>query len=210
MRKNSTLFLVELAILTAIELIFCFTILGSVPIVPGMIVATLAHIPAIVAALALGKRGGFVIGLVMGFSSLIVWTYMPPVAPVAFAFTPFAPNGNIWSAVISVVPRALFPVAVAWLYSVLKKTIKLPNAAKLPIAAGIAAAAGTVLHSALVLSAIYLAFHTNPVVGGNYLTFVIAWAGINFLFELLFAVVVSAAVIVPLEKVRARTGAQEV
>ncbi|MDR0930932.1 MAG: hypothetical protein LBM38_04230, partial [Clostridiales bacterium] len=50
--KPKTVYLTNIAILIAIEIAFCFTALGSLPITPG-IVATLAHLPAIVAVLLL-------------------------------------------------------------------------------------------------------------------------------------------------------------
>ena len=65
---KKTNFWVQIALFTSIELIFCFTVLGSIPISPG-IVATLAHIPAIIVALTLGKKPAAFRGTVMGISS---------------------------------------------------------------------------------------------------------------------------------------------
>ncbi len=198
--KKNTLFWVQMSLFTAIELLFCFTFLGSLPISPG-IVATLAHIPALVAALTLGKKAGGFIGAVLGISSLIVWTFMPPNALVAFAFSPFAPNGNFWSLLISVVPRFIFPVFAAWLFETLRKR------RGLVFSASIAAGAGTLLHSLLVLSGIYIAFHGNEVVGGSYTDFLVAWGGLNAVMEIAVAVIVLGALIVPLTKVnRGRIG----
>jgi uncharacterized membrane protein len=197
MKRVQILFLVELSILAAIEIIFCFTPLGSLPVSPG-IVATLAHIPAIVAALILGKKGGAIIGGVMGISALIIWTFIPPNPLVAFAFSPFAPNGNIFSLLIVLLPRILFPVIVAWLYIVLKKRMHIS------VAAALAAGIGTAAHTLMVLSGIYLAFHGNAVIGGAYVDFIIAWAGVNAIIEILAAVIVAAAVVVPLEKIKSR------
>ena len=197
--KNKTLFWVQMAIFTAIELLFCFTVLGSIPLGPG-IVATLAHIPALIVALTLGKKAGAFIGAVMGISALIIWTFMPPNPLVAFAFSPFVPNGNIWSLLICVLPRVIFPVFAAWLFGILnKRTGKV-------LAATVSAAAGTFVHSLLVLSGIFLAFYGNEVVGGSYTTFLVAWGGVNALIEIAVAAIIAAAVIVPLSKVnRART-----
>jgi uncharacterized membrane protein len=194
MNRNKLLFWVQMSLFTAIELLFCFTVLGSIPIGPG-IVATLAHIPGIIAALTLGKKAGAFIGTVMGISSLIVWTFMPPNAAVAFAFSPFMPNGNVWSLLICLLPRIIFPVFVAWLFETLKKR------SSLVLSATVAAAAGTFIHSFLVLSGIYLAFSGSEVVGGNYTTFLIAWGGLNAIIEIITAAVIAGAVIVPLSKV---------
>lgn len=194
MNSKKTLFWVQMSLFTAIEVLFCFTILGSIPISPG-IVATLAHIPPIIAALTLGKKAGAFMGAVMGISSLIVWTFMPPSPLAAFAFSPFQPNGNIWSLLICVAPRVVFPVFVAWLFEVLKKRSKLVPSAT------IAAAAGTFLHSLLVLTGIYLAFSGNPAVGGNYTTFLVLWGGLNAIIEIVTAAIIAGLAIVPLTKV---------
>lgn len=197
MNSKKTLFLVQMALFTAIELLFCFTFLGSLPI--GPIVATLAHIPALVVALALGKKAGAFMGAVMGISSLIWWTFIAPgiptAAPVAFAFTPFAPNGNFWSLLICIIPRFVFPIFAAWLYQVLRKS------KGLVLSASVAAGAGTLLHSLLVLSSIYLVFHGNAAVGGSYTDFIVAWGGLNAVMEIVVAVIIAAAVIVPLTRV---------
>jgi len=195
--KQNTLFWVQMSLFTAIEVLFCFTVLGSLPLGPG-VVATLAHIPALIVALTLGKKAGAFIGVVMGVCSLVVWTFMPPNALAAFAFTPFAPNGSFWSLMICIVPRVLFPIFAAWLFEVLKKR------GKLVLSASVAAGTATFLHSLLVLSGIYLAFHNNPAVGGNYTDFIVAWGGLNAVMEIVIAVVIAGAVIVPLSKINTR------
>lgn len=197
MNSKKTLFLVQMALFTAIELLFCFTFLGSLPLGPG-IVATLAHIPALVVALTLGKKAGAFIGAVMGISSLIWWTFIAPGTPsavAAFAFTPFAPNGNFWSLLICIIPRFMFPIFAAWLYETLRRH------RGLVLSASVAAGAGTLLHSLLVLSSIYLVFHGNPAVGGNYTDFIVAWGGLNAVMEIVVAIIVAGAVIIPLTKV---------
>ena len=187
MRKN-TLFLVQMSLFTAIELLFCFTVLGSLPISPG-IVATLAHIPALIVAITLGKKAGAFIGVVMGISALIIWTFMPPNPLVAFAFSPFVPNGNIWSLLICIVPRVLFPVFAAWLFE------KLNKKSGLVLSATVAAGAGTLVHSLLVLSGIFLAFYGNEVVGGSYTTFLVAWGGLNAIIEIVIAILIAGSLL---------------
>ena len=192
----NTLYLVQLAMFVAIELIFCFTPLGSIPISPG-IVATLAHIPAIVAAIILGYNAALIVGATMGLSALYIWTFTPPVPVVAFAFTPFAPNGSIWSLIICLVPRILFPLVTVWLFKTLK------DRGPVVLRAVIAAIGGTFVHSALVLSIIYLAFNKSEVVGGNYIKFIIAWGGVNAILEIVIAGVIAGAIIIPLIKINA-------
>lgn len=193
--------LVSLALFTAIEIIFCFTPLGSLPLGPG-IVATLAHIPAIIAAIMLGKKSGLYMGILMGLCSLIWWTTIGIGYPSAFAFTPFAQFGNIFSLIICIVPRVIFPVIAAVLYEKLWKKIKAVPAA---IIAGVVS---TLLHSALVLSLIFICFVGNSElstqVGDSYIGFIIAWGGVNALMEVIVAGVISGALIVPLNKITKR------
>lgn len=192
--SQKTLWLTQVSIFSAIELVFCFTFLGSLPITPG-IVATLAHLPAIIAALALGYLAAAILGGVMGISALIVWTFMPPNPIIAFVFSPAFEHGHIGSALISVVPRVLFPIITVYLFRLLRK--RLPLVAS----ASIAAAGGTLAHSVMVLSAIYLAFHGKDAVGDSLINFAIAWGGVNALMEIVIAAVVGAGIIVPLSKI---------
>lgn len=209
--------MVILALFTAIELLFCFTPLGSLPLGPG-IVATLAHIPALIIALTMEKRHALYMGLLMGICSLIVWTFMPPNPLYAFAFSPFAPYGNFMSLIIAIVPRAVFPVFACALNDILKKKIKIVASA------AISSIAASILHSVLVLGGIYIAFTGNPEitqyisdkvdpdavqatltgVSTNIAVFLTAWGGVNAIFEAVIAGLVSAAVIIPLNKIRNR------
>lgn len=192
--KKRILVMVQLALFTAIEVIFCFTPLGSLPISPG-IVATLAHIPALVAALTLGKWAGLYMGGVMGICAQIYWNTIGIAAPTAFVFTPFAEGGNIMSLVICIVPRVIFPFLAALIYDGLKGKIKAVPAA------AVASVLGSAIHSALVLGLIYISFYGNAVVGSDFVAFIIAWAGVNAIIEIAIAGVVCSALVVPLNKV---------
>lgn len=200
-KKTDVRKMVLLAIFTAFELIFCFTFLGSLPLGPG-IVATLAHIPAIIAAITLGKKPALYMGFVMGISSLIVWSFMPPNPLIAFAFTPFAPYGSFMSLIISVVPRTIFPVIAALIFEKLQKpTSKVSTIT----AAVIAAVVSSLVHSILVLSLIYFSFAGNSdlakFIGDGYIKFVVAWGGINAIIEIIIAGVVAGGIILPLQRV---------
>lgn len=108
--RKKTLFLTQFSILLAVEAIFCFTPLGSLPAM-GVIVATLAHIPVIVTAIMLGTGAGTAMGFFAGLFSFLVWTFMPPSPVSAFIFTPFYSlgefQGNFGSLLICFVPRIL-------------------------------------------------------------------------------------------------------
>lgn len=197
MRNEKTKNIVTLSLLTAIEIIFAFTVLGSIPLGPG-IVATLAHIPPIIAATLLGKKQGFYMGCVFGFLSLIYWSFIGVASPAAFAFTPLAQNGNFWSVVICLVPRMVYPVITALIYEALMKK----SNCKKSLCASVSAALGTVIHSFLVFLLLYLFFNSNETVGHNFLNVIIAWGGINALMEVIVAVVVSGALIPVLSRTK--------
>lgn len=192
--KKRILLLVQLSLFTAIEVIFCFTPLGSLPITPG-IVATLARIPALAAALSLGNGAALYMGGVMAACSFIYWNTIGIAAPTAFAFTPFAPNGTFMSAVICIVPRVIFPFLAALIYNALKGKVK-----SVP-AAAIASVAGSFIHSCLVLGLIFVSFYNNSLVGNDFIAFILAWAGINAVLEIILAGIVCSALVVPLNKV---------
>lgn len=192
--KKMVLTMAQLAVFTAIEIIFAFTPLGSLPIGPG-IVATLAHIPVLVVAVSLGKWAALYMGGVMAVCAEIWWNTVGIAYPTAFVFTPFAPNGTFMSAVICIVPRVIFPFLAALIFSVLKKKMKIVPAA------AITGVAGSLIHSCLVLGLIYVSFYGNSVLGENFIAFIIAWAGLNAVMEIIVAGIVCAALAVPLNKV---------
>lgn len=107
------------AIMLAIEAVFCFTILGSIPI--GPFVATLAMLPVIITSLVLGPIYGSVMGFIAGSFSFIYWSFIQPAYPTAFVFSPIANGGNFWSLVICFVPRTLTGLFPALFYEGLNK-----------------------------------------------------------------------------------------
>ena len=127
MKKSHTLFIAQFSILLAIEALFCFTVLGSIPFTP-VIVATLGMIPVIITAIMLGVWAGTAMGAFAGLFSFIVWTFMPPNPLLAFAFTPFATagafSGNFGSVLICFAPRILVGTVAGLSYKLLSKKIK--------------------------------------------------------------------------------------
>ncbi len=152
-KRIPTRTLTILGILTALEAIIAFTPLGSLPI--GPVVATLAHIPVILAGVTLGLSAGAYMGAVFGLLSFIVFTFIPQ--PVSFIFTPFYSvgefSGNAWSLVIVFVPRILLGVLAGLLVKVIEKA----DRSKL-LAYTFAAAVSSLLHTLLVLFGIYFFF----------------------------------------------------
>ena len=159
MRNKKTLFMVQFALLLAIEALFCFTALGSIPI--GPIVATLAMVPVVITSILLGTKAGTLMGFFTGLFSFIVWTFMPP-SPAAFLFTPFYSlgelGGNFWSLVICFVPRILTGTVAGICYTALKRT-KMKDF----LVYGLSAFLGSLVNTLLVLGGIFLFFGHFPI-----------------------------------------------
>ena len=156
-KKNKTLSLVQFAILLAVEAIFCFTPLGSLPAL-GPIVATLAMVPVVITALVLGTRAGTLMGAAAGLFSFLVWTFTPPTPISAFVFTPFYTfgefSGNFGSVLICFVPRILVGTVTGLAYRGLSKA--LPKKEVLPYA--LAGALGSLTNTILVMLGIWVFF----------------------------------------------------
>lgn len=159
--QGKALRLAQFAILIAVEALFCFTPLGSLPAL-GPIVATLAMIPVIITAILLGTRAGTAMGAITGLFSFIVWTFTPPSPISAFLFTPFYSlgefQGNFGSVLICFVPRILVGAVAGALYAALSKAK--PNRDLL--AMGVASALGSLTNTFGVMLGIWLFF------GGQY------------------------------------------
>ena len=127
-RKNrkQILFLCQFSILLAIEIIVCFTPLGTLPSL-GMLSATLSHVPVIITALILGTKAGTFMGFAFGMCSFIYWTFVAPGA-FSFLYTPFYSlgeySGNFGSLLICFVPRILIGVVAALTMKGLTKVFK--------------------------------------------------------------------------------------
>jgi uncharacterized membrane protein len=156
--KNKTLFITQFAMMLALEALFSFTPLGSIPI--GPIVATLGGVPIVITAILLGTGAGALMGGFAGLFSLIVWSVMPPTPLMAFVFSPFYTlgpfTGNFFSVIISFVPRVLIGVFAGAAY---KFFINLKSKGWKTAAYGISGVAGSFFaNTVLVLSGIYCFF----------------------------------------------------
>ena len=153
--RKKILFMVQFAILLAIEALFCFTPLGSIPFTPLM-VATLGMIPVIITALLLGPVPGSVMGFFAGIFSLIIWVFMTPASFLAVVFSP-AVSGSFWSVVLCIVPRVLVGTVTGFTFKLIIK-INAKNKVVNILAFGISAALGSFANTALVLWGGYVIF----------------------------------------------------
>ena len=83
MKRNALIKMVQFSILLALEVIMCFTPLGSIPI--GPMVATLAMIPVILTGILLGVGAGAAMGFFAGLFSFILTGVVAAVSAKGFA-----------------------------------------------------------------------------------------------------------------------------
>ncbi|MDR1532992.1 MAG: ECF transporter S component [Clostridiales bacterium] len=213
--NKKTLFLVQFGILLAVEAIFCFTPLGSLPAV-GPIVATLGMIPVIITALLLGTKAGAIMGAFAGLFSLLVWTFTPPSPLVAFVFTPFYTfgefRGNFGSLLICFVPRILVGLVAGLMYTLLSKKLRRadppPGRDRVPdtgrtLAYSLSAALGSLANTFGVMGGIWLFFRDQYAsVAGSAILLII---GSTILFsgipEAIVSAIAAAAVCKPLKSI---------
>lgn len=195
MPASNIRFMTQLSLLLAIQIFLCVTPLGYIPL--GVIDITIMHIPVLVGAIALGPLAGGILGTAFGVTSILVATFRPTVT--SFLFSPFYTGGNIYSVIIAMVPRILLGLLTAWLFSLLDSRTTLSRR----VSAGIAAAAGSLCNTVLVLGGIYIFFAKEyaELLGlplAALMGAILAMVGTNGVPEMLAAVVVCAALAVPL------------
>jgi uncharacterized membrane protein len=197
--------LVQFSILLAIQAVFCFTLLGSIPL-PG-IAGTLAHIPAIITGMLLGVKAGALMGFAFGLFSFAVWTFTPPSPFLAFVFTPFwsVPiesighdryhefTGNFASILICFVPRILVGTFAGLMCRYAPKKFSLNYI--------IGAVAGSLTNTLLVVGGIWLFFgeQIDSIYKGA-TAFLMGLVTVNGIPEAVVAAVICPAVCIPLHR----------
>ncbi|MDO4731657.1 MAG: ECF transporter S component [Clostridia bacterium] len=201
--NKKTLNLTQFAILVAIEALFCFTPLGSLPAL-GPIVATLAMIPVVITAILMGPKFGTLMGAIAGLFSFLVWTFMPPSPLTAFIFTPFYSfgefHGNFGSLLICFVPRILTGTFAALVY---KATSKMSND---PIRISLGAAAGSLTNTFLVMLGIWLFFgqQYSSLAGQSMLLIIGSTVLTSGIPEAIVAAIAAVAVCKPVQKMMSK------
>ncbi len=186
--KDKTKAIVILGMLTAIEVLFSFTPIGSIPV--GPLVITLNTIPLAIGAIALGPVGGLVMGSVFGLLSFLQCLSIgvpSGMGIILFDINPFL------AFVQRFVPRALDGLLVGLLHRALEKKIGGKTTSFL---SGFSAA---FLNTALFMSALVLLFGNTEYMqekinGQNILVFICTFVGLNAVVEMLLTTVVCGAV----------------
>ena len=208
-RKQKILFITQLSILMAIEIVMCFTpMIGTIKIVPGSIEATISFLPAIIASIVLGPVAGSIMGGVAGACSFIYWTFVEPGNPSAMMFTPFhaLPVASYWTLVICFVPRILTGLLPGLIFNYGNKIIKNNY-----VRSGISCVVASLTNTLLVLFGTYFLWGKTyaSALGMNYnglLMAIFTIIGTNGIAEVLFTTIVgiplSKALLVVLDKAK--------
>jgi uncharacterized membrane protein len=142
MRNNHITRLVTLALMVALTILLGVTPLGYLPPIFGVEI-TIMCLPVIIATIALGLRGGLVIGLAFAATSL----YQALTAPAGLLAPLVAYPAAMYPSIF--IPRLLIPVVT---YLIYKATRKLPNGWRF----GISAAAGSLSNTIFFLLFVYV------------------------------------------------------
>ena len=116
MKKRSNIAPIAIFFATMLVIHFLSSILFN--LFPFPIKPTIVHIPVIIASIIYGPRVGVTLGFLMGLLSLTVNTIT--ILPTSYLFSPFVPNGNIYSAMIAILPRILIGLTPYLVYKLLK------------------------------------------------------------------------------------------
>ena len=200
-KKMDVRALAILGLMTALVIVFSFTPIGSIPI--GPLVITLNTIPVAIAAIALGPKGGLVMGAVFGLMSFLqcIGVGIPSgMGAMLFSISPFL------AFIQRFVPRALDGFLVGVIFRACEK--KLGRGAC--FVAGFCTA---FLNTLFFMSALVLLFGNTEYVRGlmngrSVLAFIVAFVGVNAVVEMISSTLIAGFVgtalyqakILPLEK----------
>ena len=140
--------------------------LGYIPL--GFMNATIIHVPVIIGAIILGPKYGAYLGLVFGVTSLVKATITPGVT--SFVFSPFVTiggySGNMWSAVIAIVPRVCIGIVAYYVYKLIMKVAHGIKGSQ-TVALWVAGIAGAMTNTLLVMNGIYIFFGQSYAAASN-------------------------------------------
>lgn len=180
MKKRSNTAPIALFFASMIVLhLFTTTLFGFMPFLP--LKPTLLPIPVIIASILYGPRVGGTLGFLMGMISLVSNTIL--ISPSSYLFSPFVPNGNLYSALIAIVPRILIGLTPYFVYQLLKNKAGL-------IFAG---ALGSLTNTFFVLTGIFFLF--GQVYDGNIQRLLAAVISTNSIAELILSTFLTLAIV---------------
>lgn len=185
-----------MGLLTAVLLVMSFTPIGFLTI--GPLAITLNMIPVAIGAIALGEKGGAVLGAVFGITSFLQCIGIGGTSPMGVILFDINP---VLAFVQRFLPRLLMGILTAYAYKLIKKLFNKTVAA---YASGFLAA---FLNTALFMSLLVLLFGNTEYMqqlinGKNILVFICTFVGVNAVVEMAVATVLTGIIVKALEKAR--------
>lgn len=157
-------------------------------ILPVPIKPTIIHIPVIIASILYGPRVGGILGFLMGLISLVHNTIYS--LPTSYLFSPFVPDGNLYSLMIAFIPRILIGITPYFVYKWMKNRTGL----------FLAGAVGSLTNTIFVLGGIFVLF--SAVFSGSIQALLATVISTNSIAEMIISAVLTAVIIPRLEKIR--------
>ncbi|MGT2846683.1 ECF transporter S component [Streptococcus massiliensis] len=186
--KNKQSNIAPIAIFFAIMIVLHLLTSIIFNLLPMPIKPTIVHVPVIIASIIYGPRIGAWLGFLMGIISVVNSTVV--LLPTSYLFSPFVPNGNIYSLIIAIVPRILIGITPYFVYKFMKNRTGL-------ILAG---AVGSATNTIFVLGGIFILF--SGIYQGNIQALLAVVLSANSIAELLISALLTMSIVPALEKIR--------
>lgn len=185
-----------MGLLTAVLLVMSFTPIGFLTI--GPLAITLNMIPVAIGAVALGPKGGAILGAVFGITSFLQCIGIGGTSPMGVILFEISPA---LAFVQRFLPRLIMGILTAYIYKLVKKALGANIAS---YASGFFAA---FLNTLLFMSLLVLLFGNTDYMqelmnGKNVIVFICTFVGINAVFEMIVSTVLTGLIIKALEKAR--------
>ncbi len=182
--NKSVLKLTQFSVLTAIMILMAFTPLGYLKV--GAVEITFMMIPVVIGAIILGPKVGALLGGVFGITSFIQCFGFSAFGAVLLSINP------VFTFILCMVPR----VAMGWLTGLIFEKLYKHDKTK------VASFGATTLSGALINTILFMiflvvlfgrsGFITGLMDGKKFLTFIVAFVGINGLVEAIVCFIVGA------------------
>lgn len=191
-----------MGLLTAVLLVMSFTPIGFLTI--GPLAITLNMIPVAIGAIALGPKGGAVLGAVFGITSFLQCIGIGGTSPMGVILFEINPA---LAFIQRFVPRLVMGLLTAYIYKIVKKSLGST------VANYISGFSAAFLNTALFMSFLVLLFGnteymTELIAGKNLIVFICSFVGINAVFEMFVSTVLTGIIVKALEKARLIKGSE--
>lgn len=185
-----------MGLLTAVLLVMSFTPIGFLTI--GPLAITVNMIPVAIGAVALGPKGGAILGAVFGITSFLQCIGIGGTSPMGVILFEINP---VLAFVQRFLPRLLMGILTAYIYKFAKKALGSTVAS---YASGFFAA---FLNTLLFMGLLVLLFGNTDYIQGlmngkNVIVFICTFVGINAVFEMAVSTVLTGVIVKALEKAR--------